>query len=144
MPGFSFADYQSEFLKLKAFEQDLKSALYAIHPFPNDSDPSHYVVLFPSLEDGSIDYSLLNVDMMDLRLFAQVPNDLIIFAGMLLNQIKLWQKGEADYPHSFFQFPAVMEENIDLPVDDQVKESLKGREEAASELLQAALSGNKV
>lgn len=131
--GVSFVDFQHDLLELKAKEQDLKSALYAIHPFPSADNVEHYVVLFPNLEELEIDYEILDSNMMQIRLLKQVPPPVLIFAMRLYSQILEWSEGKALYPHSFFQFPDVAPEHT--LEEQEALNSLDGRDEAADALI---------
>lgn len=141
-PGISFADYQTEYMRLKAQEQDLKSALYAVHPFipEGETEPSHYIVLYPLLDQGEIEYSILDSNMMDLRLIAQVPKLVMIRAAELYKQVLDWSEGKAPYPHSFDELPSmvVVEEST---IGDDLKDNLNERNSAASSIIEAALQG---
>ncbi len=140
IPGISFTDYQTEYMKLKAQEQDLKSALYAVHPFvpEGETEPSHYIVLFPLLDQGEIEYSILDSNMMDLRLIAQVPKLVMIRAAELYKQVLDWSEGKAPYPHSFAELPSMVVVEPST-VGNELKGDLDKRDAAADALIEAAL-----
>lgn len=127
--GVSFADYQQDYMKLKAMEQDLKSALYAVHPFPSTEAASYFVVLYPDLENGEIEYDILDSNMMQLRMLQQVPKSVLLFAASLYQQVLDWSEGRANYPHSHYMPPEPESENSDIG-EERIAE-LDERERAA-------------
>jgi len=126
-------------MKLKAMEQDLKSALYAIHPFPSVDAASYFVVLYPDLSNGEIEYDILDSNMMQLRMLQQVPKSVLLFAAGLYQQVLDWSEGRAKYPHSHYMFPEPESENSDVG-EDRIAE-LDERERAAVAAIKEA-AGN--
>lgn len=109
--------------------------MYAIHPFPSEDDAQYFVVLFPDLETGEIEYDVLDKHLMQLRLLPQVPKQVILFIGELFQQVYLWSQGQGNYPHSYYQFPdSVMSESSDVG-EDRLSE-LENRESAALATIQ--------
>lgn len=137
----TFDDFQRDFLAYKQLEQDLKTALYAIHPFGEEGEePTHYIVLFADLSAGDIEYSICDQNMMELRLIAQVPKAVMMKATALYEQVIQWSKGEADYPHSSFVVNFDHESPV-LPEEDKLKENLDNREDSARELIDQFTNG---
>ena len=130
-------------MKFRAQEQDLKSALYAVHPYqPEDEDqPTHYIVLYADLVGGEVEYNILDSNMMDLRLLAQIPKPVIIKLGLLYQQVLDWVDGKAPYPHSYHELPSIgVMETSDIG-KERLGE-LQDREQAAIGLVEAVLNAN--
>lgn len=111
--------------------------MYAIHPYPSEEDAQFFVVLFPDMETGEIEYEVLDQHLMQLRLLPQVPKQVILFIGELFQRVYLWSEGQGNYPHSHYQFPdSVLPETSDIG-EERLSE-LDSRESAAMELIKQA------
>jgi hypothetical protein len=138
---FTFDDFQRDFITYKQLEQDLKTALYAIHPIGEEGEePTHYIVLFADLVAGDVEYSICDQNMMELRLIAQVPKSVMMKAAALYEQVVQWSKGEAEYPHSNY-VPNLGVDAPELPEEETLKENLDDRESSAREVIEQFTNG---
>lgn len=113
----------------------MKSALYAIHPFPQDSEePQFFVILYPDLSTGDVDYEITDGNHMQLRVMAQIPKSVLAFASRLYEQVIAWSEGRANYPHSQYRLP----EPEDEPQFEHGRTDLDARSVSAVDLIEKA------
>lgn len=135
--AFTFSVFTKDFLTLKAQEQDLKSALYAVHPYPNTESPDYFVVLYPDMDTAEIECEVLDKNMMQMRLINQVPKPVIVLMASLFEKVDAWIDGKGEYPHSFYNFPEQQLEES-MPISDSVLAELEERDLQARALIEAA------
>lgn len=102
---------QSQLKSLRSQMQEVQSAAYVIMPVQD----GYQLISFLDAESFLMSYTLVNSDMIEVKLLSEVPVDVLVSYGKFVEAVERWQSGDIEeFPFSDY-----------VATEDQIGEILR-------------------
>lgn len=91
----TFQDIQQQLRALTVQQQELQSATYVIVPIGE-----HKLIAYYDLEEETMGYSVANEAMIEVKLLAELPVEVLIEFGKFVEKIELWTENKIEFPYA--------------------------------------------
>lgn len=105
-PGLYFADIAREVETVKRAMQEVKSAMWALVPAPEN----YRFVAYLDVDSLAMGYTVTDDRMVEVKLLSDLPATVVVALGKFIAEIEDWQQ-RGDIPFPYAQFSGV---NLDM------------------------------